>query len=138
MAPPALIMPHAVRNFPHEGIARAITTVYYQAGRPGNLCPRAVFPGSLAARAMTGIVALGCFVIGFIAAWLLRTGYVMTQISWAQQQMERKVRYWQGEAMHARAVAEHLLRQLEASTGRPPEPTDWPDPDTDWHRPDMN
>jgi hypothetical protein len=46
VVPPALIMSHAVRNFPHEGIARAITTVYYQAGRSGNLCPRAVFPGS--------------------------------------------------------------------------------------------
>ena len=36
VAPPALIMPHAVRNFSHEGITRAITTVYYQAGRSGN------------------------------------------------------------------------------------------------------
>jgi len=87
---------------------------------------------------MIGILAMGCFVTGFFTAWLLRTGYVMTQISWAQQQMERKVRYWQGEAMHARAVAENLLRQLEATTGRPPEPTDWPGPDTDWRRPDMN
>lgn len=87
---------------------------------------------------MTGIVALGCFVIGFIVAWLLRTGYVMTQVSWAYEQMERKVRYWQGEAMHARAVAENVLRQLAASTGRPPEPPDWPGPDTDWCRPDMD
>jgi len=46
---------------------------------------------------MTGILALGCFVTGFMTAWLLRTGFVMTQISWAQEQMERKVRYWQGE-----------------------------------------
>ncbi len=120
-----------------EGITRAITTVYYQLRRSGNLRPAAIFPGSPAARAMIGILALGCFVTGFITAWLLRTGYVMTQISWAQQQMERKVRYWQGEAMHARCVAEHLLRQLEANTGRPSEPTDWPGPDTDWRRPDM-
>ncbi len=75
---------------------------------------------------MMGILALCCCVTGFIAAWLLRTRYVMTQISWAQQEMERKVRYWQGKATHARGVAEHLLRQPEASTGRPPEPTDWP------------
>ena len=87
---------------------------------------------------MTGIVALGCFIIGFIVAWLLRTAYVMAQVSWAYEQMERKVRYWQGEAMHARAVAENVLRQLAASTGRPPEPPDWPGPDADWRRPDMD
>ena len=87
---------------------------------------------------MIGMLALACFVTGFIVAWLLRTGYVMAQISWAQQQMERKVRYWQGEAIHARAVAEHLLRELEALTGRPAEPTDWPESGTDWSNPDIS
>jgi hypothetical protein len=43
--------------------------------------------------------------------------------------MGRKVRYWQGEAIHARFVAENVLSQLEACTGRPAEPTDWPGPD---------
>ena len=86
---------------------------------------------------MIGMLALACFVTGFIVAWLLRTGYVMAQITWVQKQMESKVRYWQGEAIHARSVAENLLRQLEASTGRPAEPPDWPGPDTDWHKPDM-
>jgi hypothetical protein len=43
--------------------------------------------------------------------------------------MERKVRYWQGEAIHARTVAEQSLRQLAASTGREPEPPDWPGAD---------
>jgi hypothetical protein len=84
---------------------------------------------------MTGILALACFMTGFIVAWLLRTGYVAAQVSWAQEQMERKVRYWQGEAVHARAVAEHLLRQLEALTGQPAEPTGWPGPGTDWTGP---
>ena len=138
VAPPALIVPHAVRNFSHEGITRAITTVYYRAGRSGNRRFSTLVPRLPTERAMTGMLALACFVTGFIVAWLLRTGYVMAQISWAQEQMERKVRYWQGEAIHARAVAENLLRQLEASTGRPAEPTDWPGPDTDWRRPDMN
>jgi hypothetical protein len=87
---------------------------------------------------MIGVLTLGCFMTGFIVAWLLRTGYVAAQVSWAQEQMERKVRYWQGEAVHARAVAEHLLRQLEALTGRPAEPADWPGPDTDWAGPDFN
>jgi hypothetical protein len=85
---------------------------------------------------MTDILALGCFVAGFIVAWLLRTGYVMAKLSWAQEQIEHKVRYWQGEALHARAVADHLLLQLEASTGQPSVLANPPGMDTDWHRPD--
>jgi len=87
---------------------------------------------------MTGMLALACFMTGFIVAWLLRTGYVAAQVSWVQEQMERKVRYWQAEAIHARAVVEHLLSQLETLTGRPAEPTDWPGPGTDWSRPDAD
>jgi hypothetical protein len=87
---------------------------------------------------MTGMLALACFVTGFIVAWLLRTGWVMAQTNWAQERMERKVRYWQGEAIHARSVAENLLRQLEVITGRPAEPTDWPGPDTGRRKPGMS
>jgi hypothetical protein len=39
--------------------------------------------------------------------------------------MQRKVRYWMGEAAHARNVAEELIYQLAACTGRDPEPPDW-------------
>jgi hypothetical protein len=139
VAPSALIIQHAVRySLRRKGISRVVKTVYYQSDRSGNLPAAAVFAGPAKARTMTGILALGCFVTGFIAAWLLRTSFVMTQISWAQEQMERKVRYWQSEAIHARAVAEHTLRQLAAETGRDPEPTDWPGPDNDWRKPDMN
>jgi hypothetical protein len=35
---------------------------------------------------MTGMLVLACFVTGFIVAWLLRTGYVMAQITWVQEQ----------------------------------------------------
>lgn len=87
---------------------------------------------------MTDILTLGCFVVGFIVAWLLRTWYVMAKLSWAQEQMEHKVRYWQGEALHARAVADHLLCQLEASTGQSSGSADRPDMDTDWDSPDTN
>jgi hypothetical protein len=45
---------------------------------------------------------------------------------------------WQGEALHARAVADHLLRELEASTGQPSGPAGRSDMDTDWHRPDTS
>jgi hypothetical protein len=59
---------------------------------------------------MIGVPALACFVAGFIAAWVLPTGFVMTQVSWAQERMERKVRYRQGEAVYARSVAEPALQ----------------------------
>jgi hypothetical protein len=87
---------------------------------------------------MTGILALACFVTGFIVAWLLRTGYVMAQMSWAKEQMEHKVRYWQSEAIYARAVAGDALRQLAAVTGQAPEPADWPGSEADRRRPDSN
>jgi hypothetical protein len=77
---------------------------------------------------MIGVLALACFVAGFLAAWVLRTGFVMTQISWAQERMELKVRYWQGEAIYARSVAEPALRQLAAYAAQAPEPTDWRQP----------
>jgi tight adherence protein C len=63
---------------------------------------------------VSGILALACFVTGFIVAWVLRTGYVMTQISWANKHMEHKVRYWQSEAIYARNIAGDALRQFAA------------------------
>ena len=61
---------------------------------------------------MTAILALACFVTGFIVAVLLREVSVAARISWAQERMQRKVRYWMGEAAHARNVAEQLIYQL--------------------------
>jgi hypothetical protein len=81
---------------------------------------------------VTGILALACFATGFIVAWIVRTGYVMTQISWTSK---HKVRYWQSEAMYARDVAGDALRQLAALTGEAPEPPNWPGPDADGRRP---
>jgi len=81
---------------------------------------------------MTAILALGCLAVGFIAGLLLRTGYVMTQISWSQERMERRVRYWQIEAFQAQADAEDARRQLAAVAGSNPQPADWPGPGTDW------
>jgi uncharacterized membrane protein YciS (DUF1049 family) len=75
---------------------------------------------------MTGVLALASFATGFIVAWLLREIFVKAQISWSQERMQRKVRYWQAEAIHARATAEQLMRLLAVSTEREPEPPDWP------------
>ena len=75
---------------------------------------------------MTGVLALGCFVAGFAAAWILRTAFKMAEISWWQERMQRKVRYWQGEAIHARVVAESLIHEIAVVTGQPSRPPDWP------------
>jgi uncharacterized membrane protein YciS (DUF1049 family) len=69
---------------------------------------------------MTGILALACFVTGFIVAWLLRAIVVMAQISRSQERMERRVRYWQGKATSAEELVQHLTL-----TGAPDRP-DWP------------
>jgi hypothetical protein len=75
---------------------------------------------------MTGVLALACFGTGFAVAWVLRTAFKMAEMSWWQERMQRKVRYWQGQAIHARAVAEVLIRQLAAITGQEPAAPDWP------------
>lgn len=75
---------------------------------------------------MTAILAVASFLTGFVLAVLLRETAVTAGISWSQERMQRKVRYWMGEAAHARDVAEQLIYQLAACTGRDPEPPDWP------------
>lgn len=75
---------------------------------------------------MTGILALACFLTGFITAALLREIAVAARISWSQERMQRKVRYWMSEAAHARNVAEQLICQLAVCTCQDPEPPDWP------------
>jgi hypothetical protein len=75
---------------------------------------------------MTGVVAVACFGMGFVVAWVVWATFKSAQLSWWQERMQRKVRYWQGETIHARAVAEQLISQLAASTGRELGPPDWP------------
>jgi hypothetical protein len=72
------------------------------------------------------ILAVASFLTGFVLAVLLRETAVSAQISRSQERMQRQVRYWMGEAAHAREVAEQLIYQLAACTGRDPEPPDWP------------
>lgn len=77
---------------------------------------------------MTEILALACFVTGFIVALLVREVAVKAEISRSQERMQRKVRYWQGETAHARIEAEQLESELATFSGRDPEPPDWPPP----------
>jgi hypothetical protein len=69
---------------------------------------------------MTATLATACLVTGLIAGWFLRTVIIMAEISYHQEQMQRKVRYWQSEAAYARSEAERHARQLRG-LGYPPE-----------------
>jgi hypothetical protein len=77
---------------------------------------------------MIDVLALGlaCLMTGSIVGWILRTAVNMTELAWWQRRMQRQLRHWQSEAIHARAVAEHLNRQLAAVTGRDLSLSGWP------------
>jgi hypothetical protein len=101
-----------------EGISHATYSLYNQAGRlgnPGSPQTPADWPGI---GVMIGILALACFTTGFIIAWLLRTVFVMAQISWSQERMQRRVHYWQDQAILARSLA----------AGGQADPPDWSAP----------
>ena len=78
---------------------------------------------------MTADFAMACLVTGFIAGWLLRSVFVMAELSRLQERMQRKVSYWQRETARVRSIAEQLARQLAAHTGHFPDERDWPQED---------
>jgi hypothetical protein len=75
---------------------------------------------------VTANLAMACLFTGFIAGWLLRSIFVMAEISRSQERMQRKVHYWQCETARARSMVAQLARQLAARTGHLPEEQDWP------------
>jgi predicted exporter len=78
---------------------------------------------------MTANLAVACLVTGFIAGWLLRSAFVIAEVSRLQERMQRKVAYWQRETARVRSIAEQLARQLVAHTGHFPDEHDWPQED---------
>jgi hypothetical protein len=72
---------------------------------------------------------MACLVTGFIAGWLLRSVFIMTEICRLQERMQRKINYWQRETARARSIADQLARQLAAHTGHLPDDQDWPQED---------
>ena len=79
--------------------------------------------------ALAAALAAACFVTGIIGGWLLRSVMVMAEISRSEERMQKKVQYWQSEAVYARNIAERLARQLRALGGWPPETADPSSPD---------
>lgn len=70
---------------------------------------------------MTAALATACLVTGIVTGWWLRMVIVTAEVSRSQERQQRKIRYWQSEAAHARRVARHLARQLAARADPPPE-----------------
>lgn len=83
---------------------------------------------------MSAILALGCLAVGFFVGWLWQAIFVVAQISRSQERMQQKVRYWQSEAAHARAVAGHLAKRLAASEGLFPDGQHWHLPGNQWEK----
>jgi hypothetical protein len=63
---------------------------------------------------MTELLSGISLAFGLYLGWLLRTVFMMASISRQQDRMQRIVLYWQGEAKHARRLAEDRRRRLAA------------------------
>lgn len=76
---------------------------------------------------MTAILVLAGVVSGFVTGWVIRTISVLAQVSWSQERMQRKVTYWQDQALLARDAVDQLIRQAAAGR-RPDQPPPGPRP----------
>ncbi len=66
-------------------------------------------------------VAAVCLATGVVAGWLLAMIAASAAMSFSQERMQRKVRYWQAETALARAEAKAERLAREAITrGNPP------------------
>jgi hypothetical protein len=73
------------------------------------------------------VIAVVSFLSGTIGGWWLTMVVVTASISFSQERMERKVRYWQAETARAEAEAERLARTVIASSRTAQRPGgDWP------------
>ena len=73
------------------------------------------------------VIAVASFLSGTIGGWWLTMVVVTASISFSQERMERKVRYWQAETARAEAEAERLARVVIASSRKAQRPGgDWP------------
>lgn len=73
------------------------------------------------------VIAVVSFLSGTIGGGWLTMVVVTASISFSQERMERKVRYWQAETARAEAEAERLARVVIASSQKGHRPGgDWP------------
>ena len=71
-------------------------------------------------------VAVASFITGGVVGWLLAMIAASAAMSFSQERMQRKVRYWQAETALARAQAkaERLAREAITRGDPPPRPGD--------------
>jgi hypothetical protein len=73
------------------------------------------------------VIGVVSFLSGTIGGWWLTMLAVTASISFSQERMERKVRYWQAETARAEQEAERLGRAVIASSRNTERPGgSWP------------
>jgi hypothetical protein len=73
------------------------------------------------------VISVVSFLSGTLGGWWLTMVVVTASISFSQERLERKVRYWQAEAARAQAEAERLALMVIASSRKTQRPGgDWP------------
>ena len=77
-------------------------------------------------RTVIAAIAVASFVTGAAVGWLLTMIAASAAMSFSQERMQRKVRYWQAETALARAQAkaERLAREAITPGNPPPRPGD--------------
>lgn len=73
------------------------------------------------------VIVVVSFLSGTIGGWWLTMLLVTASISFSQERMERKVRYWQAETARAEEEAERLAHAAVTSSRKTQRPGgDWP------------
>jgi hypothetical protein len=72
------------------------------------------------------VIAVVSFLSGTLGGWWLTMVVVTASISFSQERMERKVRYWQAETARAQAEAERARAVTAPSRPAQRPGGDWP------------
>jgi hypothetical protein len=72
------------------------------------------------------VIAVVSFLSGTLGGWWLTMVVVTASISFSQERMERKVRYWQAETARAQAEAERARAVTTPSRPAQRPGGDWP------------
>ena len=75
---------------------------------------------------MTGIVVVAGVIMGLFLGWCVTMVITLSMVSRSQEQMQRKVRYWQAETARAQAEAERARAVTTPSRPAQRPGGDWP------------
>ncbi len=71
---------------------------------------------------MTGIAVMAGVILGLFLGWCVTMVGTLALVSRSQQQMQRKVRYWQAQTARAQAEADRLASEAMPRRTMPPGP----------------